>query len=228
MTLTELLIQLASSKLSIDNDWYCWREIKHARLPDGAKLPFGNQYSMNVALKRELHRLWLSTTTEEQKMALAEYYVSTWGGVRRNKPETLRTYVTESPKTVIGLGTKGVASWSKVLCIRDPLNYAIFDARVSVALNSLQIAGKASDPALFPLLVGQNDSINSGARKIRIVATQNNWTKSNSECFYHEYLKLLRKTAENLDAQIYTIEMLLFSQAELLLSKAFPEAQFHH
>lgn len=225
MTLTQLLIDLARRKLSAENDWYCWRDIKRKRLPAGVVLPLGNQYATNVALKLELHRLWLSSNDEE-RVALAQFYVSTWGGVRRNRPETLRYYVNHTPEEVIELGQKGIASWSKVLCIRDPSNYAIFGARVSVALNSLQLTGQVTAPVLFPLLPGQNETIKSGGERIRAFARENRWGKAKKETYYGEYIDLLRNTARECATHIYTIEMLLFAQAELLLSNAFPNEQF--
>jgi hypothetical protein len=130
MTLEQLIRDLTNSNLGGENEWYRWKEISDADLPRDVFLPAGNQYAKNVALKCELHRLWSDTNSDiAEYVALAKYYVSTWGGIRSNKDETLRKYVTQEPDSIIRNGKKGIASWSKVLCIRGPNRYAIFDAR---------------------------------------------------------------------------------------------------
>lgn len=225
MILKQVLIELAKSRLSPENDWYCWRIINTKKLPAGITLPPGNQYSRNVALKLALHGAWTSSSVE-QRIVLAKYYVSTWGGVKRNKEETLRAYVTRAPNAVIAQGTVGVASWSKVLCIQDPNKYAIFDARVSAALNSLQITGAVAQPMLFPLLSGQNETIKSGNKKLDAHASQHRWTRTRKDTYYRQYLDLVKEAASSCAVPLYTIEMLLFSQAEALLAKAFPNEQF--
>ena len=220
MTLERLITNLAKEKLSLSNSWYLWRQIDVTSLPAGVSLPEGSPYSKNVALKLELNRLWKSVP--DRRFDLATYYVSTWGGVRRNRAETLRAYVTEAPHDLILNGLKGVASWSKVLCIRDPLRYAIFDARVSIALNCLQILGRVEEATLFPLLPGQNKTIQIGNKRIRTYADSRNWRRAERPAYYEEYLQLTRKVASNFqDVEVYTIEMLLFAHAKELLSRAF-------
>jgi hypothetical protein len=174
MILEEALIALANQEVDDRNDWYCWNEIDPSRLPKGVSLPIGNAYAKNVALKYELHRLW-QRSDEHERFALAKCYVTTWGGVRRNKAATLKAYVTEEPDVIIKRGRNGVASWSKVLCIRDPKTYAIFDARVSTALNALQIIYDTPGPILFPLLPGQNKTIQAGNEKMKGHATAKGW-----------------------------------------------------
>jgi hypothetical protein len=62
-------------------------------------------------------------------------------------------------------------------------------------------------------------------KKIKHYAAQHDWSKAKSlECYRH-YLDLIRNVAESCrlpSIPIYTIEMLLFAQAEELLLQAFP------
>jgi hypothetical protein len=227
MTLQQMIVDLADSNLDGENGWYRWKEISRSKLPLGVSLPEGNRYAQNVALKLELHRIW-SISNPSQRFAIAKYYVSTWGGVPKNNDETLTGYVTQEPDSVISRnGKKGVASWSKVLCIRDPKKYAIFDARVSTALNCLQIIGQTELPKLLPLLPGRNKTIKAGAQEIARHAVQHHWDERENRRFYDDYLGLIRNVARSSrvpNTEIYTIEMLLFAQAECLLSAAFPNA----
>lgn len=226
MTLEQVIRELANSKLGGENEWYRWKEISNTDLPKDVFLPAGNQYARNVALKLELHKVWSDTNSDiSEHVALARYYVSTWGGIRRNKDEALRKYVTQEPHSIIRNGKKGIASWSKVLCIRDPNKYAIFDARVSTALNCLQIIGHTEHPSLFPLLPTQNKAIKAGELRIKAHADQHSWSEAEELEFYIDYLNIVRNVAQSCqvpNTRVYTIEMLLFAQAEVLLSKAIP------
>jgi hypothetical protein len=192
-------------------------------LPSGISLPIGNQYAQNVALKLQLNKRW-STANAKRRFALAKFYVSTWGGVKRNKDATLKGYVAQRPSSLMRAGVKGIASWSKVLCIRDPYKYAIYDARVSAALNCVQIVERVKRGTLFPLLPGQNQTIQDAIPRIRAYARANHWIDvDKSEC-YETYIALLAEVANRCKAKntkIYTIEMLLFSSAKDLVAKAF-------
>ena len=52
----------------------------------------------------------------------------------------------------------GIASFSKVLAIKDPLKYAIYDARVAVSINAIQMISKVLTLITFSLLLSLNFS----------------------------------------------------------------------
>ena len=185
----------------------------------------GNQYQQTAELKRELHRIWQQDPTRREE--LARYIIATWGGIKGNKPEKFSRYASEQPSDLIGLGKAGIASWSKVLCIRNPDEYAIYDARVAVALNSLQVAAKVRQPRLFPLLDSQNRAhMPEAVAAIASCAQKGSWTNHPDDAFYRTYLELLRCAAAAARSApgvtIMTVEMLLFSQFADLARKAFP------
>lgn len=60
------------------------------------------------------------------------------GGVY-DREVTLRANIALSEEELAGHGTSGVATWSKLLAIQSPERFAIFDARVSVAFDALQV-----------------------------------------------------------------------------------------
>src|SRR3990167_7078567 len=144
MSLTEAIINLAQDLITPENRWYTW-PIDVARLPEGISLPNGSPYYQNVSLKQQLNERW-ENADNQKKVALVDYYIAVWGGIRTNKPEKIRSYALQAPDQLIALGKTGIASLSKALCIRDPNDYAIYDARVSVTLNALQAINNAVEP----------------------------------------------------------------------------------
>lgn len=95
------------------------------------------------------------------------WYVKDWGGVKGNKQSTLLSYVDMTNEELLSLGIKGISTWSKMLCIRNPEEYAIYDTRVAFTLNGLQRLYEVSDPYLFPLLSSRNTNISPLHKKIK-------------------------------------------------------------
>jgi hypothetical protein len=109
--------------------------------------------------------------------------------------------------------SKGIASWSKALCIRDPHKYAIFDARVSATLNLLLLANTEIDEKLFfPRLPSRNSTI----LKINQRINDSKVEYLNKCLVYREYLSLIRNAANHVNTDIQTVEMILFSHPENL------------
>jgi hypothetical protein len=100
----------------------------------------------NIRLKRALSSAWQERPTD--RASIERWYVSNWGGVRANSDTTLAAYAASSDEQLLQRGVRGVASWSKILVIRKPERYVIYDARVGAALNALQIA-RGSTPPLY-------------------------------------------------------------------------------
>jgi hypothetical protein len=223
MTLELAIIDFSEEHLTANNDWYEWKSINPKYLPLSVVLPQGNQYTQNVSLKTQLNDLYTNqNATDAEKQALTHYYIAIWGGVKRNRLEKIQSYALSAPAELIANGSTGIASWSKALCIRNPNIYAIYDARIAVSLNSLQIIRPVNNPQLFPLLTGQNKRINNGSKLIRQYATNNHWTSMQKNQFYQEYNQILSGAANALEVSVYTLEMLLFSKSLELLGAAFP------
>ena len=58
----------------------------------------------------------------------------------------------EDPSTPLS----GISSFSKILAIKGPDKYAIYDARVAVSLNAIQIIYQISSGVAFPYVLGRN------------------------------------------------------------------------
>jgi len=212
MNLEQVLVGYARENLSIKNDWYRWRKINPNLLPLGIRLNAESQYSQNVELKQKLFELYLSGN-DDTKIEVTNYYIAVWGGVRRNKLDKMKFYAFASPLDLMAQGVSGVASWSKALSIRNPSKYAIYDARVALSLNCLQIQEQVDIPKLFPLLKGQNKRINAGSNFVLEYSKLNSWQKIDASEFYDQYISVLSNVAVSLKVEIYVLEMLLFSHA---------------
>lgn len=221
MNLIESLNILCEKNIDSNNNWYNWKTINESKLPDGIILPNGNQFSKNIALKEKLNEAWQRDSDIEKKGELIKYYISTWGGIHRNKNDTMQIYMTESDVNLILKGRSGIASWSKALVIHNPDKYAIFDARVSTSLNCLQIIHNFEKKELFPILPSINKRIISSNKFLQNVSKKENWESVDESNFYLNYLNLLKKVAENQKTNISTVEMLLFAKAEDLIKQIF-------
>jgi hypothetical protein len=225
MIIVSLIQELIASP-AIASCHYDW-PINHKRLPHGIEICGSSYFEQNVDLKFKLHAAWLNclvNNQEDKLYSLAKYYVSTWGGVHRNSHETLKNYIqTEPSSLILAQKQKGVASWSKVLCIRNPEEYAIFDARVSFTLNALQVLASLEPKKFirFPILPSRNRSINHATPVLLKCFHKNKVSEINN--FYQKYLSIL-KSAEFKNHKICEIEMLLFTAAGALASKLFEKS----
>ena len=215
------IIQLVININNETQDWYNWRAINESKIPLGIKINGPNQYYKNIDLKIKLHEKWCNPTTKPiEKQEIINYYISDWGGIHRNNPDNIKKYNTLSPEELISSRTKGIASWSKALCIRDPNNFAIYDARVAVALNFLQIINNIKGVYHFPILPSRNNNIIKGNQILKQkIGGLNNENHNN---FYTSYNKLLRNVVDEIgdeNIKFYTVEMILFSKAEELVNK---------
>lgn len=101
----------------------------------------GNAPQKNVAYRAQLNREWVHATRTRNpvdKFGIASTYIRRWGGLVANSDNTILDYASKSNRQLIDLGTRGIASWSKLLAVRNPRKYPIYDARVAFSLNALQ------------------------------------------------------------------------------------------
>jgi hypothetical protein len=166
----------------------------------------------NSKLLRQFIHLAISQN-DDLKVEYQKWYVRDWGGVRGNNDATIETYISTPSSDLFKLETRGIATWSKILCVRDPSQFSIYDARVALALNSLQRRHLIKNPLLFPLLPSQNKSFVLPRHKL---ITDSLFFSSQVPQFYSTYLSLLTGAANNKPWDIQDIEMILFSNSKEL------------
>lgn len=206
----------------LSRDQYDW-PVNHAKLPFGIKVAGDTNFAQNVDLKYKLNDIWnklLINHSYRDLYLVAQYYVSTWGGIHRNSRRTINNYISKDPSLLIHeQQKKGIASWSKILCIRDPDKYPIFDARVALALNALQLTGEVKKPEFlrFPALPSRNKEVKRGNALLNLyLESQRIAIVTN---FYPTYIEILGATAASARCKICEVEMCLFARAEQLCSE---------
>ena len=180
----------------------------------------------NIALRRHLSAEW-SSADAVRKRLLVKWYVSQFGGVKRNKPETIEAYAAASEEDLAYGRMKGVASWSKVLAMRNPVKFVIFDARVSAALNAIQVLSRGAVTIYFPFLPTQNGRLKK-ARPWFEKNMKTNARHPNEGAVYSTFIDVLNAAIPEhwkLDppfpgSAIEVAEMILFSDGPELAAKA--------
>jgi hypothetical protein len=186
---------------------YGWEIPKHC--PFDFQRGSGSCAKANMRLRRVLSEIWKNEPTRRPE--IAAWYVRDWGGIKSNRKETIDKYVCLSEADLTALNMQGVATWSKILVVQNPDTYAIFDARVSAALNALQLAKGVQKPILFPQLPSRNTKI----KKFQEWLGRQSFDKQRPT--YRDYVSLLsavaRKSGLNAPEEV---EMVLFANAEVL------------
>jgi len=191
-------------------------------LPDSFPLlPNESPARATIRLRHELSVQWKAADASERER-LAEWYVTVWGRVNTRKTETISSYANNSPEAVIqNNGFKGIASWSKVLAMREPTKFAIYDSRVAVALNSLQIVSSNSSWIAFRIppwrkAVRKDGIMDLAAKAIRAAhASVTNLQKIPGPQTYAAYLSILHELSRT-HGPIEEIEMLLFARGKAI------------
>jgi len=180
-------------------------------------------YDANIELKEFLNKSWNESNTIEKNI-LSKIIVADWGKVTKNAPETLNSYVKEIQKQKPGTPIKGVASYSKIFSITNLEKYAIYDARVAVSLNAIQLNNNIKKGYAFNYIPGRNNvtgNVNkrigfSQQEKYKVKSlVENGWSRIKRDDTYEVYLKTLKKCLEQFpNYKLYDLEMVLFANAE--------------
>ena len=187
------------------------------KFPISYKKKSTNDYQNSLDLREFIHQKvkFKSEFSDEFQV----WYVKEWGGVKSNKTLTFDDYLISSSEELINRGQKGVASWSKMLSVRDPSKYAIYDARVAVSLNTISLLFSEESNLFFPQLSSRNNKIIAAQQSIKKYIKLKNLNIIND--FYNSYLYFLRKAVNDCERKfdIQTAEMILFANAEEMAKK---------
>ncbi|MRT01552.1 hypothetical protein GJQ57_23185 [Ralstonia pickettii] len=186
-------------------------------VPLGIRALGKDWFEKNLALKTALHEAWLNSTDGDRRR-ICDWYIQTWGGIRRNTEENLCLYGTGDEESILARGVRGMASWSKALTIRNPNTFAIADARTCISLNAIQLLADAPDIRIFPSLPSRNSRVPRAQRVVSRLRAERKLRSVESRGCYLKYNKLLIDVANAVGRGVTNqmVEMLLFAQADKL------------
>jgi hypothetical protein len=221
MPLSTLIAEFVNQELiqKNHNEIYAWA-VNEKFLPERIFIQGTNNLEKNLSLKYSLHKAWIEAENNQQRRCdLIRYYISIWGGIKGNSSQTMNIYTSADADTLISRGLKGIASWSKALVLHNPDIYAIYDVRVVAAINYLQLLSANLEEKRRYVIIsaGRNKKINQANSLINSSNLFKNWIVLHTDLLYTKnYLPLLRESAELINTNISTIEMILFNSAPLL------------
>jgi len=167
---------------------------------------------INCRLRKFVHSA-LKVATPAERSMLAHWIVEDWGRIWSRNPgmidewvNCLRNFSKNELRAFVQNRSIGrIASWSKILSYADPSEFAIFDARVSAALNRCFHLMKIEER--FPKLPSRNEVIRRLAEK-----------PPNLTLSYVNYLRLLKRIVIGGHAKsILEAEMTIFANCQKLL-----------
>ncbi|PZO86894.1 MAG: hypothetical protein DI626_05300 [Micavibrio aeruginosavorus] len=194
------------------------------RIPviDGLRYGGKTDYHSTVGFKKDLTEKWEKADLAA-RYALAVTIVSSWGGVRGNRAETIEAYVNELAAGIPRTPLKGVASYSKIFSISNPDTYAIYDARVAACLVAIQYNANVRNGIAFNYIAGRNNTTgNTQTRKgfvyeapfKKTALLDKGWTDVERDKTYETYLDLMTSCLAHFpENKLYDLEMVLFSRA---------------
>ena len=192
-----------------------------------------NLYRKTIALRDALRDFWKESRGDEARDAagggrddprteIAKWFVKQWGGIGSVDDDRIRRYVAMHDEILKRQCEDRVSTWSKVLALRDPDRFAIYDSRVAMALNASQIVCSGDGTGIrFPAMeVGRGESLRRYRRQIEAITA--GWPCPDRH-FYLLYLDVLRSIAHSYGVRMVDVEMALFSMAERIAAHAVGE-----
>ncbi len=179
----------------------------------------------NIELRKLLKEPLRSQDTEKRNAAI-KWIVYDWGNIppREDQDEDrlfemckeLNNFENEDVKSFIKrYKIDRIASWSKVLAFADSSKYAIFDARVAMALNA--ILDKLGHQRKFFMPQSISTPLNKVFSHVRQKMKVDFNGKKHSYMNYSEYIELLTSFVEaDLATSVLEGEMRLFAQGRKL------------
>lgn len=235
MTIPDALIEAATEYVAAHRDSlssFDWDVRSSAWRSLGTGFPhqkYANDLAQqNIELKWHLAKHWASAALDE-KIRIATWIVSDWGGIRRNAEMTILAYVNQADAERPATPFTGISSYSKVLAIKDPDRYAIFDARVAASINAIQILGvsrKKQNPSnslAFAIPAGRNSVVTDFRNNIGSLASlaRGGFTPVEADTTFGTYLRLLSEVKRRVGSlSLLQIEMVLFARAPSLCDEA--------
>lgn len=182
---------------------------------------YDSMWQMNIDLHDAMGEYWLQIKHDPQKVfQYAIWIVEEWGAINSNDASTIQSYCSRILRFEPLDGQRGVASYSKILSAINRRRYFILDARVAFSLNVLQLEFPDSLRQYFDVAAGLNKSIEIFNKEFPYGKFNNVGYQRNNNAVYSIYNNVVSLMAKHLGVSGIEVEMMLFSNADLLVPPA--------
>jgi hypothetical protein len=194
-----------------------------------------SNYEKNVSLKILLSKEFKNGRLDVP--AISRWIINRWGGISKVS-KSINKYIRCAETKTVPEKLDGVASYSKLFAMFYPDEFAIYDARVAVSLNIVQLISKETHNVFFPYLSGRNKTTGNQTtgsgfsnlddfKRKRIEHTSNkNWDFLPSKDVYKSFNAILLEVCKEQNWKLWDVEMLLFSKAEDLVKAIRKDQKF--
>lgn len=177
-----------------------------------------DSWRRNVKLRFELSEFWNELVARDQlndALEITRWKVSDWGGIRNISDATIREHFNDAFYKKTFLPFDHISSKSKALTLLDPSTLQIYDARVAVSLNTMQLLADTEVRLYFKIpettiKMIQHDKDCFHARLPEAAFNEFDFVSLPLENIYTTYTRLLLKLAVEMQLNVIDVEMMLF------------------
>lgn len=184
----------------------------------------GANYQQTLETKNLLREQFLTTHPNTDAREEAIRQILRWGGIFRGAAVFREIQNAETAREDLAMlpyhSRLRIASWSKILGIVWPEQYAIYDARVSLALNV--ICRRQGENLRFFMRPTRNENRNELLNLLHDHQTENSIT-----CYFEQYMPLLSYMQAQ-ELPMADIEMWLFIVGGRIYLNGAGGAVYHH
>jgi hypothetical protein len=194
-----------------------------------------NNYEKNVSLKRYFAKRFTNNDLDVERASI--WIIKDWGGIKKIS-KNLDQYIEGVQAKRLPTKIECIPSYSKLYAMFYPDDFAIYDARVAVSLNIIQLLAGKENAFLFPFLSGRN-KVTGDSSKCRgftaiphfkseqlLKSKDVRWQRPKPGRTYTTYNQILHSSLLLHRGSLIDVEMLLFSQAEELVHQMRSDERF--
>lgn len=180
-----------------------------------------DNWRRNVKLRYKLSEHWKGLVERDnlnEALAITRWIIKDWGGIKNITDATIKGHFLDAVYQKHFLPFDHISSKSKALALIRPEKLQIYDARVAVSLNVIQLAADTETRLYFSIPPTQIRSIQHDedcfqARLPQIAFEEFNFMAVPLEDIYTVYTQLLLRISTNMQLSPVEVEMWLFGLA---------------
>lgn len=180
-----------------------------------------NNWRRNVKLRHKLSEYWgglVKAGRINDAFAITRWLVKEWGGIKRIRDDTINQHFWDAINQKYSLPFDKISSKSKVFALANPDALQIYDARVAVSLNSIQLAANTDVRIYFTIPETRIKSIQFNddcfqARLPQGAFEEFDFVSITLDSIYSAYIELVNRLALRMSVSPVDVEMRLFGLA---------------